>query len=468
LVAHRRDEGYIMAVTGSKFMETAKDPPQAHSGAAPLPDTSNFRWTVIALAFLITLVNYLDRSAISYAIGPIKQDFKLNEEQFGYIGSAFGIGYMIMTVGGGILVDRWGSHKIWAGAAVLWSSCTALMAIAQGFWPLFALRSLLGVAEGPHFPALGRVIADWLPRSERARATSIGLMGVPLAQVIGAPLLSNMITVWGWRTTFVCLGALGLIWSVLWLTIFSDYPEKSKHVSDAELELIRDGQTVDRDRTGTEIRTAHQLEGATTWRTMLFHRALFANNLAFFSFGYLAFFALIWLPGYLEQTYQLKLTQVGFFTMAPWLMAAILMPIAGWLSDWLYVKTGSYRLARSHMIWVCQLLSALCFVPVVFSHSLYLSITMISLGMGLGMMPNAAFYALNCDIARDRAATSLGIMDCFFAAAGIAAPALTGILAQRTGSFAAAFGLLIALTLTSVAAVLLLQKPSSRAAEPRG
>jgi nitrate/nitrite transporter NarK len=75
------------------------------------------------------------------------------------------------------------------------------------------------------------------------------------------------------------------------------------------------------------------------------------------------------------------------------------------------------------------------------------------------MMPNAAFYALNCDIARDRAGTSIGIMDCFFAAAGIAAPALTGIVAQVTGGFAAAFGLLIAFTILSVVAVLLLQKP---------
>ncbi|HEY9772763.1 MAG TPA: MFS transporter [Planktothrix sp.] len=448
-------------------MESAKnaldEPVTAVNSAAA---RTNFRWIVIGLAFLITLVNYFDRSAISYAIGPIKHDFNLSDSQFGYIGAAFGIGYMIMTVGGGILVDKYGSHKIWSAAAILWSTCTALMALASGFWPLFFLRSALGIAEGPHFPSLGRVISDWLPASERARATAAGLVGVPLAQVIGAPLLSHLITGIGWRITFIFLGSLGLIWSLVWLGVFTDYPEKCDKVSDEELKYIREGVLSDRTRSDFDIRKSDHAAGGTTWRTMLFNKALFANNLAFFSFGYLAFFGMIWFPGYLEETYKLKLTQVGWFTMAPWLVAAILMPVAGWLSDLLYQRTGSYRIARSHQIWICQLLSALCFIPVIFSHSLLFSITMISLGMGLGMMPNAAFYALNYDIARDKAGTSLGIMDCFFAAAGIAAPALTGTLAQVTGGFAAAFGLLVVLTLSSVAAVLFLQRDDREQAAP--
>ena len=165
-----------------------------------------------------------------------------------------------------------------------------------------------------------------------------------------------------------------------------------------------------------------------------------------------------WLPGYLEQTYGLHIKQVGLFLIAPWLTAAILLPTAGWLTDMLLKKTGSSRIARSHMIWICQLASALCFIPVMFTHSLDIAITMISLGVGLGLMPNAAFYALNCDLA-NRSGTSIGIMDCFFALAGILAPALTGMLATATGNFTAAFGLLIFFTLGSVIGVLLFQKP---------
>ncbi|HEY9786977.1 MAG TPA: MFS transporter [Candidatus Obscuribacterales bacterium] len=419
----------------------------------------NFRWVIIGLAFLITLVNYLDRSAISYAITPLKQEFGFTDQDFGFIASAFGIGYMVMTLGGGIMVDRWGSHKVWSGAALLWSGCTALMGLASGFWILFAFRTLLGLAEGPHFPALTRVVADWLPRTERARATAIELAAVPLASVIGAPLITNLIFHLGWKAMFAVLGSLGIAWAVVWYIIYRDYPETCRFVSDGEVKHIREGQSFNRQLSDHEIRHHELKQGKTTWRYMLLNPSLMSNNIAFFAFGYLLFFSMTWLPGYLEETYGLHLKQVGIFLIAPWLTAGILLASAGFLSDWLWRVTGSARVARTHLIWSCQLLSALCFIPLMFSPSLELAITMISLGVGLGLMPNAAFYALNCDLAKDRAATSLGIMDTFFAFAGIVAPAITGILATKTGNFHAAFGLLIALSLTSVLGIILFQRP---------
>jgi len=420
---------------------------------------SNYRWVVVLLAFVITIINYLDRSAISYAIGPLKQEFGINDAQFGFIAAAFGIGYMVMTVGGGILVDRHGARSMWALAAVVWSGMTALMGAASSFWMLFSFRTLLGIAEGPSFPALTRSIADWLPMSERARSTALGLAAVPFASVIGAPLISHMIVNLGWKVMFVILGSLGLAWAVVWLWLFSDYPENSPHVSEQELKHIREGMEVDRNRSVEERRHDMHASGKTTWKYMLFNPALMSNNYAFFAFGYLLFFSMTWLPGYLESTYQVQLKQVGIFLIAPWLTAGILLIFAGYLSDWLWLKTGSARVARSHLIWICQLASGLCFLPVVFIHSLPAALFFISLGVGLGMMPNAVFYALNCDLASDRAATSLGIMDCFFAAAGIAAPALTGMLAQATGNFNAAILLLVGFTLTSVVGILLFQHP---------
>jgi MFS family permease len=166
------------------------------------PGRSNYRRIIILLAFLITIVNYLDRSAISYAIGPICREFKLDKAQFGSIGSAFAIGYMVMTVVGGLWVDRWGARRVWSIAATVWSLCTGGLALAADFSGLFTMRVLLGVAEGPHFPALTRVIADWLPVTERARATAFGLCAVPLANVIGAPLISGLMVSLGWKATF--------------------------------------------------------------------------------------------------------------------------------------------------------------------------------------------------------------------------------------------------------------------------
>ncbi len=171
---------------------------------------THYRWTVIAFAFVAIIITYLDRSALSYAIGPLETLFHLSNQDFGIIASAFGVGYLLMTVLGGILVDRYGARRIWPVAGVFWSLACALIAFATGFAWLFVCRLLLGLAEGPSFPALTRVVSDWLPVSERGRALAIGLAAVPFASVIGAPLVSHLVALFGWRWMFVILGLLGI------------------------------------------------------------------------------------------------------------------------------------------------------------------------------------------------------------------------------------------------------------------
>jgi ACS family hexuronate transporter-like MFS transporter len=413
---------------------------------------TNYRWVVVGFGFLATIITYLDRSALSYAINPLKTAFGLTNTDFGLIAAAFGVGYMLMTVIGGVIVDHFGSRKIWSIFAVLWSIACAAMGLASGFYMLIIFRLTLGLTEGPSFPALTRAAADWLPVSERARALAIGLAAVPFASVIGAPLVSFLVSSVGWRWMFFVLGALGIGWGILWFIIFRDKPSESKHVSPAELKYIESELT----STTTHTQTTTQ---KTTWKFMLFNPAFLANNYAFFAFGYLLFFAITWLPGYLEQTYHIKIREAGLFLIAPWLTATILLVLGGWISDTLWRKTQSIRIARSHLIWVCQLLSALCFIPAVVCHSFTVAMTSITLGVGFGMMPNAAFYAINADLAHDRAGTSLGIMDCAFAAAGILAPLLTGMLSGITGNFSAAISLMIGLTLSSSLAIIIFQHP---------
>lgn len=437
------------------------NPIPTNSPSTDLPTASgatSFRYVILALAFLITLVNYMDRAAISYAIGPIEKEFHLSDTQFGLIASAFGIGYAIMTLGGGIIVDRWGARRVWPAAAVLWSCCTAMMGCASGFPGLFSLRTMLGLAEGPHFPSLTRVVADWLPQSERVRSTAIGLCAVPLASAIGAPLISTLILSLGWKSMFVVMASVGVVWAIVWFLVFRDYPHSCKFVNVAELTYIREGQVNEPVITDSQRRLSERSEGTTTFKMLLTNKSLISNNIAYFAFGYSLFFALNWLPGYLETTYGVHLREAGFLLIAPWLTAAILLPCAGTLSDWLWLKTGSKRVSRSHLICVCQLISGLAYIPILFNPPLPVAIVMLCLGVGFSMMPNAAFYAINCDIARDRAATSQGLMNSCSAIASILAPTLTGIIASRTGSFSGAFGLLIIFTFVSIFTVFSFQR----------
>lgn len=407
-----------------------------------------YRWKMIALAFVAVIITYLDRSALSYAITPLESEFGLTDTDFGFIASAFGVGYMLMTVIGGVLVDRFGARKIWSLFSVFWSLACAALAWAGGIVWLLVFRLLLGLSEGPSFPSLTRVSADWLPVSERARALALGLAAVPFASVIGAPLVSTLVTTVGWRYMFIILGGIGIVWALVWVVVFRDRPRELTMISTTELAWIEQG-----------LERPERNREKTSWRFILFDRSLLVNNYAFFVFGYLLFFAITWLPGYLEQTYQIKVHAAGWFLVAPWVTATLLLLLGGVLSDWIWRKTNSFRYAHSYPIWICQTLSALSFLPLLFYPSLPVAMAAITFGIGFGMMPNAAFYALNVDLARDRAATSLGVMDCGFALAGILAPLLTGWLANLTGNFKAAFGILIVLTLTSALAIILWQHP---------
>jgi len=419
---------------------------------------TRFRWVVIALIFFITMVNYVDRNAISFAIGDIAHDLGFAAGDKGLILGAFGIGYAVTVFFGGIWADHYGAHRTLTAACLVWSLAIGMTGLAGGFGVLFAARVGLGLAEGPNFPALNRTVADWLSSRERAIALSNSLVAVPLAGVVGGPVVTQLMAAFGWRSMFLALMAIGLLWLPLWWFLFRDFPEHSPRVDDAELKHIRDADKVSRGMDAHAMHAARR-HSPGLWRFLLTNPTLIANNWAFFVFGYFLFFFFTWLPSYFQQAYQLNLKAVGLFTVLPWLLAALLLWGCGYLSDHVLRRTGKLRLARSYPIWISQLLAAVCILPLVFTHELWVALLFVSLAVGLSLSANAAFYAINVDVARERSGTALGVMDTLLALAGFIAPAVTGWLVERTGSFAAPFWLLAALAMSSVVVVILFHHP---------
>lgn len=421
---------------------------------------TRFRWLVIGLIFFITVVNYVDRSALSYAVHGISAEFGFDTAAVGRILGAFGIGYIVTTFLGGIWADHYGARLTLFSASLLWSVSIGMTGLASGFVMLYAARVLLGVAEGPNFPALNRAVADWLSSRERAIALSNSLVAVPLALAIGAPLVTQLILHLGWRGMFLVLMLLGALWLPLWWFLFRDFPEQSPHVDAAELAHIRDGSGQRRDPAMLHARRSH---GMKLWRFLLSNPTLLANDWAFFVFGYYLFFFMTWLPSYFQQVYHLDLKQVGLFNVLPWLLAAVMLWAFGYLSDWLLNRTGSLRIARSHPIWISQLLAALCILPVIYTHSFGVALGFITLAVALSMSTNSAYYAVNVDVARERSGTALGVMDALFALAGYLAPTITGELVGESGNFDRVFWVLAGLALSSVLVVLLFHHPDRSA-----
>ncbi|WP_423820638.1 MFS transporter [Salinisphaera sp. SPP-AMP-43] len=436
------------------------------SGARPntAGQPGHYRWVVVALLFAIIIINYVDRSAISYAIGPIAKDLGIDDTQRGLVLGAFGIGYALTTFLGGILVDRFGARIVLAASVALWVVSIGGTGFVQGFALLLVARAALGLAEGPMFPGMTGAISSWLSPRERARALGYSLTAVPVSLAIGAPIVSSLIAWLGWRGMFYALAVISFIWLPLWWFLFRDRPEQSSFVNDSELDVIRshgDAQDNSGGSTTDESVTPAESDGATqtTWRRMLTNRTLLANYWAFFVFGYFLFFFMTWLPGYLEKVFDLSVSAVGWFSVVPWAAASVVLFVLGHLSDTILKRTHRLRPARSYLIAGTQAIAAVAVVPVAFSSSLTVSLVLITIALAASMGANASYYATNVDIAPDRSATALGIMDFGFAIAGFLAPAITGWVVGNQGGFAYAFFLLAALAASSVVLTLIFHRP---------
>ena len=394
--------------------------------------TTNHRWIVICLLFVITAINYIDRSSISYAITAISDEFTIDSRDIGLILGAFGIGYVFTTLIGGICADLYGAKKTFLISIFFWSLALVFTGAASGVIMLIAARVILGLAEGPNFPAMTRAISDWLPERERNRALSFALISVPLALAVGSPLSAFLIENYTWRGAYYILAVISFIWIPVWLLLFNNKPDDSRFVNKAELDYINSDNTI-----------ISKLENSEKpWKVLLFNKTLLVNNFAFFVFGYYLFFFMTWMPSYLKKVYQLDLMQIGYYAMLPWIFAAILMWVVGTLSDFLYKKTKCLRISRTYPIFFSHLLAAISIIPIIFQPSLNVAMVFLSLAVAFAMSANAAYYAVNIDIAKERAGTSLGVMEVLLAISGFVSPYLTGVIISIMGQFSVAFVLL--------------------------
>lgn len=412
---------------------------------------TRYRWFVVFLLFAVTVANYVDRSAIAYAIPAIKRELGLSPADVGTILGTFGLGYAVTTLFGGFAVDRYGARRVLTVAVVLWSLSIGVTALASSVMMFYLARTLLGISEGPNFPAVSGAINDWLAPRERVTALAAALVAVPLALAVGGPFASALLGWFGWRGTFVALFVLSIVWVPLWWIGFRDDPAKSGRVNAAELAYIR-GDGPSRPSRHGPLRLADV--GA-----LLRNPTLLANNWAYFVYGCFLFFFMSWLPSYLVEAYGLDIKSVGLFTVLPWAAAAVALVVIGRLSDYLLQTTRRLRAARSYIIIATQLIAALAVVPVAFTHDLGVAIGAITVAVAASMGGNAAYAAINLDVAPGRVASAFGIMEVAFALSGFVAPTVTGWVVGLHGSFEACFLLMAVLALSSVVVMLLFHHP---------
>lgn len=242
---------------------------------------------MVFLAFLGLSINYIDRANLSVAIPYLDQELNLSKGEAGLILGAFFYTYAVFQLPMGYWVDRFGARLIFSVAVVWWSVFTAATALSRGFFSLFGLRLLLGVGEAGGYPSSAKVVSQWFPREERARATSIYDNGARVGTALALPIVTAVIAGFGWRASFAVTGALGFVWVLFWVLLYRT-PHNHPRVSREEIEYIEAGgaRTTDTEEPRRDTRAS----GGIQWRDLFRYRTIWGMMLGFFCLNFVIYF----------------------------------------------------------------------------------------------------------------------------------------------------------------------------------
>src|SRR5215467_5789927 len=187
--------------------------------------TGYFRWSVCALLFFAATVNYIDRQVIGILKPTLQDLYHWTEIDYSNIVFAFTAAYAIGLLVVGRIMDLLGVRKGFSLAVIVWSVAAMGHALARSVFGFEAARFALGLGESGSFPASIKAVAEWFPKKERALATGIFNSGTNIGAVV-APLVVPWITiVYGWQWAFIATGALGFLWIIAWLAMYSSPQE---------------------------------------------------------------------------------------------------------------------------------------------------------------------------------------------------------------------------------------------------
>ncbi|RXZ02696.1 MFS transporter [Fictibacillus sp. S7] len=420
----------------------------------------------------MTVVNYIDRGAISYAQEAIIGEFGLNPKTWGQILGYFGYGYMFGALFGGMLADKKGPKFVWIVVGIAWSLFEMGTAFAgeiglalfggSAIAGFAVFRILFGFAEGPTFSTINRTMANWAAPKERGFAASLGLLGTPLGALLTAPIAVALLSFTSWKVMFIILGVIGLIWIFAWMKVFTDQPEDNPKVSKEELAEIRNEKQL----LSSEKLVDEKEEEQVPWHHFFRNPTLIMNAIGYFAFQYVNFLILTWTPKYLQDTFDFKLASLWYLGMIPWAGACVTVLLGGRISDALRKKTGSLRIARSGLAVVSLLLTAICFILIPTVNSVTAVLTLMTIGNAFNFLPNSVYWTVIIDTEPSKAGTFGGVTHFFTNIATIVAPTLTGALVAMSGYGAMFVAAAIASAVGMVAMIFVKPGTSKRKINP--
>ena len=387
-----------------------------------MPRPTRARGRVLAFAFLLSLITYLDRICISAAAPFIMADLQLTVLQMSAVFSAFTLAYSIFEIPSGWLADVRGPRRVLTRIVLWWSAFTMLTGAAAGFGSLLAIRFLFGAGEAGAFPTIARSFSRWFPRRERGTANGVLFLGSRMGGMLSAPLALLLIRRWGWRAAFVAFGAIGIAWAAAWYVWYQDRPSEHPAVNVAERAWIEQDGDADRAETGTP------------WRALLASRNLYAICAMYFAFGYGLYFYFTWLPTYLIRELGFSVLAGGLLSALPFALAGIADLAGGRLTDHL-ARTRGLRVARCGLGCAAFLTCAVLVISSTFASLPVAKALLLALALASADLALGACWAVCLDVGSAYAGVVTGFMNTFGNVGGLIGPIVVGIAVGRWHSW---------------------------------
>ncbi|RAR57130.1 ACS family glucarate transporter-like MFS transporter [Paraburkholderia unamae] len=404
-------------------------------------------WIAVFL-FSLSMINYMDRIALSIAAKPIEHEFHLTAVGMGYLFSSFIWSYAVFLLPMGFLVDRFGTKRMAGIGILIWSAATALTGAATSFGSLIAARLVMGAGESTSNPVGGKVIRQWIPAGERGMVTSMFNSGSYAGPAICSVILGALVAAFGWRLSFVIAGGIGFVWLAAWL-IFFNTPEKAPWLKSDEREKIV------RERGTAPVAEVEDTNTAGGLRTLLRSRTLWGLAITQGCNVYTQYLFLTWLPSYLQTTRHLSLTHTGALAAVPYAAAVILCIAVGRLSDRFLKKTGVGSGRRRNAVALAMLTGSVI-LAVPFTTNLGVLMVVFSIALaGIASTTSLNFALLNDVLpSAKHVAKAMAFVVVGGNIFGMIAPIATGYVIQATGSYDWAFGIAGVLLIIGAAVVM--------------
>ena len=386
--------------------------------------SGRYRWTICALLFAATAINYIDRQMIGVLKPVLQRDLGWTEAQYAdivfWFQAAYAIGFLVM----GRLVDRLGARLGYALAFSFWTLAHVAHGLVSSVAQFAAVRFALGLGEAGNFPSGLKAVTDWFPQRERAFAVGLFNAGANVG-AIATPLLVPAITLaYGWRMAFVATGAFSVLWLIAWIAIYRRTEEHAR-VSPEELALIRSDPASSVQRI--------------PWLRLFGVRETWAYAVPKFLTDPIWWMFLFWLPDFLGKRYGLDLKSFGPPLVAIYLLSDGGSVLGGWVSSRLLQRGWSANRARKLTMLGCAV-AVLPIVTVQYVDSLWIAVLLIGVATAAHQAFSANLLTLPSDLfPREAVASVVGIGGTAGAIGGMLIAKFVGHVLGISGSYAPIF-----------------------------